>query len=111
MIETISQGAEVDLSLPQELPGIELSQIEQITSQIRERLQPIAGVESAWLEDLGRTINVYIATNNVRNATLYPVFDAQYDIESEYEHITFHFWVNPVDLEQIQTSPRIRRLF
>lgn len=111
MIETSPQTAELELGVPQELQEINISEREQIASQIRERLQPIAGVESAWLEDLGRTINVYIATNNVRNATLYPVFDAQYDIESEYEHISFHFLVNHVDPEHIQTSDQIRRLF
>jgi hypothetical protein len=111
MIETIPQAAGVDLPLPQELPGIELSQIEQIASQIRERLQPIAGVESAWLEDLGRTIYIYVIVNDFSNATLHSIFEAQYDVESEFWHISFHFRVNPVDLEQMQAANRIRRLF
>jgi len=60
-------------------------------------LQPIAGVESALFEDLGEIINVYIETNNVRNATLYPVFDAQYDLESEYAHKTFYTALHSIE--------------
>ncbi|MCI0692892.1 hypothetical protein L0337_12920 [candidate division KSB1 bacterium] len=111
MIETISQAAEVDLSLPQEQREIEFSQSEHIASQITKRLKPIADVESAWLEDLGMTIYVYVVVNDFSNATLHAIFDAQYDVESEFWHISFHFRVNPVDLEQMQAANRIRRLF
>jgi len=52
-----------------------------------------------------------VITNNIRNATLYPVFDVQYDLESEFEHLTFHFDINPLDLEQMQAANRIQRLF
>jgi len=111
MIKTIPQVAAINRGESPKLREVKLSQSEQIISQISARLQPIIGVESAWLENLGEIINVYIETNNVRNATLYPVFDAQYEVESEYSSLIFHFIVNPLDLEQIQTSSRIRRLF
>jgi len=111
MIDISSQAAAIKFGESQKLRDIKLSQSEQIAAQLRERLRPVAGVEAAIFEDLGEIINVYIETNNVRNATLYPVFGAQYDLESEYAHKTFHFLVNPVDWEQLQTLNRIQKLF
>lgn len=111
MIETISQAAGVDLSLPQKRKHHELSPSDQLAFRITEKLKPLAGVESAWLEDLGRTIYVYVIVNDFSNATLHPIFEAQYDVESEFWHISFHFRINPVDLEQMQADNRIRRLF
>ncbi len=111
MIETIPQAAGVDLSLPQELRLHELSPSEQLAFQITEKLKPIAGVEAAWLEDLGKTVYVYVIVNSFRNSTLHPIFGAQYDLESEFDQLTFHFEINPVDLEEMQAANRIRRLF
>jgi len=111
MIETSPQIAEFELDVPQKFEDVETSQSEQIASQIRERLKPITGVEAAWLEDLDRTVNVYVIVNNFRNTTLHPIFDAQYDIESDYMDISFHFDINPIDLEQMQAANRIQRLF
>ncbi len=111
MIETISQAAGVDVSLPQELRHYELSPSEQLAFRITEKLKPIAGVESAWLEDLGKTVYVHVIINSFRNATLHPIFAGQYDLESEFDQLTFHFDINPVDLEEMQISNRIQRLF
>ena len=88
-----------------------LSPDEQIALQLKERLKLIAGVESAWLEDLGGGIYIYVVVNDFSNATLHPVFDAQYDLESEFMHIAFHFEINPIDLEQMQSSNRIQRVY
>jgi hypothetical protein len=111
MIETIPQTAENKLDLQQEFEPLIFSPSERLGLRISEKLKPIAGLESAWLEDLGRTIYVYVVVNDFSNATLHPIFDAQYEVESEFEHLTFHFEINPVDLEEMQAANRIRRLF
>jgi hypothetical protein len=111
MIETISRTAGVDVSLPHGLRHREVSPNEQLALRITEKLKPIAGVESAWLEALGKTVYVYVIVNSFRNATLHPIFGAQYDLESEFDQLTFHFEINPVDLEEMQISKRVQRLF
>lgn len=111
MVETSPPATAIKRGKAPKRAEIKLSPKEQIAAQLKKRLKPIAGVEAALFEDLGELINVYIETNNVRNATLYPVFDAQYDLESEYAQKTFHFFVNPVDWERLQTSNQIQRLF
>jgi len=78
---------------------IKLSPKEQIAAQLKKRVKPIAGIESAWLEDLGQTIYVYVMVNSFRNATLHPIFNAQYEVEAEFMHITFHFDINPIEME------------
>jgi len=111
MIETIPHADEMTLDLP-EAPGQSNGvENEQPAFRIKEKLMPIAGVESAWLEDLGKTFYVYVIVNDFSNATLHSIFDAQYEVEDEFWHISFHFRINPVDLEAMQSANRIRRLF
>ena len=111
MIETISHADEMALDLPEALGQNNSTEKEQIASLIKEKLTPIATVESAWLEDLGKTVYVYVIANDFSNATLHAIFDAQYEVEDEFWHISFHFRINPVDLEAMQSANRIRRLF
>jgi len=110
MIDISPQTAAIKFGESHKLRDIKLSQTEQIAAQLRERLRLIAGVEAAWLEDLGETIYVYVMVNSFRNATLHPIFDAQYEVEAEFMHVTFHFDINPIDLEQMKAANRIQRL-
>ncbi len=81
-----------------------------ILSKIKSKLANQPKIESVWLEDLGKKINVLINTEDVRNTTLHPIFDAQYALESEFKNLSFHFEINPLDLEEKQKYNQVIRL-
>jgi hypothetical protein len=82
----------------------------RIFSQIKDKLVNQKGIESVWVEDRGKQINVYIMTRDVRNSTLDPIFDARLALYSQYPYVSFNFELNPVDLEQKQIDNYIQRL-
>ncbi len=87
------------------------SATERISSQIKDKLKNLQGIESVWFEDRGKQINVFIVTKDVRNSTLHPIFDAQYELESMYKHLSFNFEVNSLNLEEKQKYNSVRLLF
>lgn len=85
-------------------------EIDNISSNLKANLSNRSGIESVWLEDLGKQINVIIETKNVRNSTLDPIFDARIDVMQKYPYLSFNFELNPVDFEQKLFANKIRRI-
>jgi hypothetical protein len=116
-IERASTTLYDDMLIAQTLAFIQASdsdsdknRIASIALQIKDKLEDKPGIEAVWLEDLGKQINVYINTKDVRNATLDPIFDARLALNSEYPYISFDFALNPVDLEQKELDNLVQRL-
>lgn len=75
-------------------------QTDKISSEIKLILSNHPSIESVWLEDLGKEVNVLIITKDVRNATLDPIFDAKMAMRNHYPYVKFNFELNPVDFEK-----------
>jgi hypothetical protein len=101
-----------DKSIIHAITRMDNSRVARIAAQIKDKIknQVGIGIESVWLEDLGKQINVYVMTNDVRDSTLDPIFDARLALNSEYPHISFDFELNPIDLEQKQLDNLIQRV-
>ncbi|NUO82788.1 hypothetical protein HUU05_22175 [candidate division KSB1 bacterium] len=79
-------------------------------SEIKLILSGRAGIESVWIEDLGKEVNVLIITKDVRNATLDPIFDAKMAMLNHYPYVKFNFELNPVDFEKKLFYNQIQRI-
>jgi len=86
------------------------NRIASISLQMNDKLKKNPGIESVWVEDQGKQINVYINTRDVLNATLDSIFDVRLVLSSQYPHLFFDFELNPVDLDQKQIDHHIQRL-
>lgn len=86
------------------------AEIDNISSNLKANLSNRSGIESVWLEDLGKQINVIIETKDVRDATLDPIFDARIEIMQKYPYLSFNFELNPVDFEQKLLDNKIRNI-
>jgi len=72
------------------------NRIASISLQMNDKLKKNSGIESVWVEDLEKQINVYINTRDVLNATLDSIFDVRLALSSQYPHLVFDFELNPV---------------
>lgn len=77
---------------------------------LKMKLQNLKGINSVWLEELGKKIYVYIDASDTGKSTLHPIFDAQYDVEEEYPDFSFHFRVDSRELESKRTEKRLMRI-
>jgi hypothetical protein len=77
---------------------------------LKTRLKALGHINSVWLEDLDKEICVYIDASDTSKSTLRSIFGAQYDIEEEYPHLTFHFKVDSLELEKKIASKRLIRI-
>lgn len=85
-------------------------QTNKISSEIKLILAGRPGIESVWIEDLGKEVNVLIITKDVRNATLDPIFDAKMAMLNHYPYVKFSFELNPVDFEKKLSYNQIQRI-
>jgi hypothetical protein len=90
--------------------GSNTFQTDKIYSKIKLILSNHSGIESVWIEDLGKEVNVLIMTKDVRNATLDPIFDAKMAMLNHYPYVKFNFELNPVDFEKKLSYNQIQRI-
>jgi len=77
---------------------------------LKTKFKNLAPVHSVWLEDLGKTVYVYIDAADTGKSTLHSIFNAQYDIEEEYPLLAFHFRVDSLELQTKSVNTRLRRI-
>lgn len=92
------------------IDGSDTFQTHKISSAIKPILSDRPGIESVWIEDLGKEVNVLIITKDVRNATLDPIFDAKMAMLNHYPYVKFNFELNPVDFEKKLSYNQIQRI-
>jgi hypothetical protein len=87
-----------------------LADRENVVLALKMRLASLDNIDSAWYEEKGNGIYIYIDALETGKATLRSIFDIQYEIEEDFPHLAFHFRVDSQELENRKTADHLTRL-